>query len=42
MARGVYQGADTMSAERSQSFWDILQGQKRHKKKQNEHLWRYS
>tara|TARA_R110000824_G_scaffold368470_1_gene557796 strand:- start:1308 stop:1946 length:639 start_codon:yes stop_codon:yes gene_type:complete len=35
MARGVYQGADTMKASRAQSLWDVLQGQKRHTKKQD-------
>ena len=35
MANGVYQGADTMKATRAQSLWDVLQGQKRHTKKQD-------
>ena len=30
---GIYRGADTMEAERSQSLWDVLQGKKRHDKK---------
>ena len=29
----IYQGADTTKAERAQSFWDVLQGKKRHDKR---------
>ena len=35
---GVYQGADTMKATRAQSLWDVLQGQKRHRKGTKEQL----
>ena len=28
----IYQGADTMKAERAQSFWDVKEGKKRHDK----------
>ena len=35
---GIYRGADTMEAERSQSLWDVLQGQKIHKKTQDTQL----
>ena len=33
----IYQGADTMKASRAQSLWDVIQGKKRHDKRNSKY-----